>query len=70
MDPVLWSNTLRPVTQIACMLVPGDVWGSAEDSSGESQEFYLLYCKCNQYYVVPMITYDVVALQELVADEV
>ena len=40
---------------IACMLVPGDVWRSAEDSSGESQEFCLLY-KCNQY-VVPMITY-------------
>ena len=43
----------------ACILVPGDVWRSAEDSFGESQGFYLLHCKCNQY-VVPMITYDVV----------
>ena len=31
------SNTLKLITQIACMLVPGDVWGSAEDSFVESQ---------------------------------
>ena len=58
-DPILGSNyTLKLVTQIAYMLIPGDMWGSAEDSFEENQGFYLLYCKCNQY-VVPMITYDV-----------
>ena len=61
--PYWGSNTLKLVTQIACMLVPGDVWSSAEDSFRESEEFYLFYCNCNQY-VVPMITYDVVVLQD------
>ena len=63
MDPILGNNTLRlhgSTNCLLCMLIPGGVWGSAEDL--EKAKSSICLTDIANPYVVAMITYDAAVL--------